>query len=208
MQYFSALPKVISTDSNRVSKVMTNLMARSSIIPSVLQNPLVYYTYDIQDGDTPEIVASKYYDDSYRYWIVLYVNQITDPQWGWPLNGNQFEKYIKDKYGYDATTGQWTTDPYTTAYEYQKIITKYDSVYDTTTVDTLVIDEDTYNTLPDSTTQTYTLPSGSVTITTTRHAVNLYEHEMNVNESKRNIKLLNAIYVDQLEREFESLMSQ
>ena len=91
---------------------------------------------------------------------------------------------------------------------YQKIITKYDSVYDNTTIDTVVIDEDTYNTLPDSTTQTYTLPSGSVTITTTRHAVNLYEHEMNVNESKRNIKLLNAIYVDQLEREFESLMGQ
>ena len=76
MQYFDTLPKIIQTDNVGVSRVFTNLMARASIIPDVLKNPLVYYQYDIQEGDTPEIIAHKYYGESYRYWIVLFANEI------------------------------------------------------------------------------------------------------------------------------------
>jgi nucleoid-associated protein YgaU len=98
MQYFNTLPKIIKTDANRNSVIMTDLMARCSIIPEILNNPMVYYDYDVQDGDTPEIVAYKYYGDSYRYWIVLFANQITDPQWDWPLSSNDFDAYITNKY--------------------------------------------------------------------------------------------------------------
>jgi hypothetical protein len=75
MQYFDSLPKAIKTKDG-VSILMTDLMARCSIIPEILKNPMLYYEYTIQDGDTPEIVAYKYYGDSYRYWIVLFANQI------------------------------------------------------------------------------------------------------------------------------------
>ena len=206
MQYFSALPKVIVTDNNRVSRIMTNLMARTSVLPAVLQNPLLFYTYDIQEGDTPEIIADKYYSDSYRYWVVLYVNQIMDPQWDWPLSGSQLQKYIEDKYGYNANTGHWTTDPYATTYQYQKIITKYDESTQTTTVDVIVIDEHTYDTL-NETSNSYTLPTGTVIISVSKKLVSLYENEIESNEQKRNIKILNSIYVDQLENEFSKLMS-
>ena len=47
MQYFDTLPKIVSTDSTGNSKVMTNLLARSSIIPEILKNPLVYYCFQI-----------------------------------------------------------------------------------------------------------------------------------------------------------------
>ena len=72
MQYFDSLPKIVHTDQNGNSTIRTNLMARVSIIPENLKNPLLYYQYDIQEGDTPEIVAHKYYNDMYRYWIVLF----------------------------------------------------------------------------------------------------------------------------------------
>ena len=75
MKYFETLPKIVQTE-NFSAQLMTNIMARASVIPSLLTNPLVYYEYDIQDGDTPEIVAQKYYGDSYAYWVVLYTNQI------------------------------------------------------------------------------------------------------------------------------------
>ncbi len=76
MQYFDTLPKIIQTDNVGISRVFTNLLARASIIPDVLKNPLVYYSYDIQEGDTPETIAYKYYGDSYRYWIVLFANEL------------------------------------------------------------------------------------------------------------------------------------
>ena len=197
MQYFSTLPKVIYSDKNKVSKVFTNLLARANVKPSLLTNPLIFYTYDIQDDDTPEIVAYKYYGDIYRYWIVLYSNEIMDPQWDWPLSRNQFESYILNKYD--------VIDPYTTPHHYEKIITQYDENTLTTTTNTIVIDEQTYNSLVE-TNNTYNLPTGPVNVSITKNAVSLYEYELNKNEAKRNIKILNKNYANQLETELKALM--
>ena len=206
MQYFSTLPKIIYTDPSGVSSLYTNLMARASIIPSLLQNPLVFYKYDIQEGDTPEIIAYKYYGDSYRYWIVLFANQILDPQWDWPLNYNQFNSYINDKYGYNESLQTWSVlNPYSTTYQWQKIITQYDAATQTTTVNIVVIDEDTYDNLVE-TTNTYTVATGQVTIKLTKKIVSYYDWELEKNESKRNINILNEFYANELEKQFRNLM--
>lgn len=196
MKYFSTLPKILYYD-NFTSKVMTNLMARASFVPTLMNNPLVFYSYDIQEGDTPEIIAHKYYGDTYRYWIILYTNQIMDPQWNWPLSGSNLDQYITEKYS--------EFDPYTTVHHYEKILTKYDGVTNTTTTETVIIDLDTYNNLVEST-NTYQLPSGLASITVQKKSVSYYEYEINLNESKRNIKILNKSYVNQLESEFKNLM--
>jgi hypothetical protein len=196
MQYFDSLPKIIKT-TNGVSVLMTDLMARCSIIPEILKNPLLYYDYDIQEGDTPEIVAYKYYGNSYRYWIVLFANQITDPQWDWPIDSNSFDSYITNKYQ--------SFNPYNTAYQYEKTITQYNATTQTTTVDNIIIDESTYDDLNPSVT-TYQLVTGDVTITITKSIVTYYDYEVRLNESKRTIKILNANYVDQLEEQFQELM--
>lgn len=198
MQYFDTLPRIIKTDANRNSVVMTDLMARCSIIPEILKNPMVYYDYDVQDGDTPEIVAYKYYGDSYRYWIVLFSNQVTDPQWDWPLSSNDFDAFIANKYQ--------DFNPYSTVHHYEKNVTQYDAPTQITTTKNIIIDQTTYNSLATST-NTYTLPTGSVTITISKSAVSYYDYELNLNESKRSIKILNSIYVDELEKQFTELMT-
>jgi hypothetical protein len=198
MQYFDTLPKVIYTQ-NGVSSVYTNLLARVSIIPEILKDPLIYYTYDIQEGDTPEIIAHKYYGDSYRYWIVLFANELLDPQWDWPLTSKMFEQYLADKYP--------STNIYSEIEYYEKVITQYDVNTQTTTVNRVRIDEDVYNGLPVTQTATYTLPTGPVTITTDRNAVSIYDYELNQNEAKRNIRILNSIYVNQFEEQFKQLLT-
>lgn len=206
MQYFDNLPKIVYRSAQGTSSIYTNLMARASIVPSVLKDPMIYYKYDLQEGDTPEIVAYKYYGDSYRYWIVLFANQIMDPQWEWPLSYNSFNAYINNKYGYSESLGTWSVfDPYSTTYELQKIITQYDATTQTTTVNTVVIDELAYNNLNDST-NTYTLPTGIVTVSVTKNILSYYDWELEKNESKRNINILNELYVDELEKQFKNLM--
>jgi hypothetical protein len=199
MQYFSILPKIIKTDATGNSILMTNLMARASVVPSLLNNPAVFYKYDIQEGDTPEIVAHKYYGDSYRFWIVLLSNQILDPQWQWPLNSNEFEDYLLAKYP--------STNIYNTAYSYQKIITQLDLSTNITTVNTVEITVDSYNSFIPST-QTFTLPTGSVVVSTSVSSTSIYQYEMNLNESNRNIQLINSRYVNELENQLKTLMSQ
>lgn len=199
MQYFDTLPKVIQTDNVGISRVFTNLMARASIIPDVLKNPLVYYSYDIQEGDTPETIAYKYYGDSYRYWIVLFANELLDPQWSWPMDSNVFDAYMAEKYPSGNTT--------TTVYSYEKKLTQTDNDTNTVTINTIDINEQEYNTLVPNT-QTYTIANSTVTVQTTKRIVTIYDYENELNESKRKINILNSIYVDQLESQFKSLMSQ
>jgi len=199
MQYFDTLPKIVQTDNVGIPRVFTNLMARASIIPDVLKNPLVYYSYDIQEGDTPETIAYKYYGDSYRYWIVLFANELLDPQWSWPMDSNVFDAYMEAKYPSGNTT--------TTVYSYEKKLTQTDNDTNTVTINTIDINQAQYNALVPNT-QTYTIANSSVTVQTTKRIVTIYDYENELNESKRKINILNSIYVDQLESQFKSLMSQ
>jgi len=198
MQYFDTLPKIIQYDDKGIGRVFTNLLARASVIPELLKNPAIYYSYDIQEGDTPEIIAHKYYGDSYRYWIVLLANEILDPQWEWPMSGQVFNNYLTAKYG--------DINVYSTTHHYEKTITQYDFGTNTTTSNTVEIDEDTYTSL-EETTKTFSLPTGDVSVTISKNAVSYYDYESKLNESKRTINILNSNYVNQLETELKKLMS-
>jgi len=209
MLYFDTLPKIVTVDNNNNPVIATNLLSRASIIQNLLVNPALFYTYDIQDGDTPEIVASKYYGDPYRYWLVLFSNQILDPQWQWPLSSLQFEAYMEDKYGALAAANNQTTVTYTQSItqEYRKIYTSYDSTTANTTTINYTIDQNTYTNLITGT-QTVSLPSGaSCTITIEKTPIDLYTYEVEQNEAKRTINLINSIYAGQFEQQLDSLMN-
>ena len=78
MLYFDTLPKIITPDQNGQPILLTNIMVRAKLLEELENNPMLFYQYSIQDGDTPEIIADKYYNDSYRYWIILYSNKVGD----------------------------------------------------------------------------------------------------------------------------------
>lgn len=195
MKYFSTLPNIVTSDNNNNAIVLKNLLARASVISDVFNKETLFYPYDIQEGDTPEIIAHKYYGDMYRYWIVLMANNILDPQWDWPMSGSVFSEYMTQKYG--MASGD--------IHHYEKIITQYDHSTLTTTTNTVTISEEEYN-LPVENPATYTFPSGSVSISTEKNSVSNFEYEMVVNESKRSIKLLNKQYANEFENQFKKIM--
>jgi len=205
MLYFQSIPKIISPDVNGDGIVLTNIMARTELIPSLFNNPMLFYKYDIQEGDTPEIVADKYYGDSYRYWIVLYANQILDPQWNWPLNNQQFDLYMSKKYSVAANTTNVLSYTQSTIKEHRQTIKSTDSLSLVETVDTFVIDEDTFNESYISSI-TYQLPDSLVSVITSKSTISVYDYELEQNEAKRTINLIDKIYVSELELQFKSLM--
>jgi len=97
--YFEKFP-VILYDSvgNGDFKFVTNLLRRVGLRTKVKNNVLLFDTYDIRSGQTPEEIADKLYDDPELHWVILMVNDITDRYHQWPLNENQFQAYINDKY--------------------------------------------------------------------------------------------------------------
>jgi hypothetical protein len=114
------------------------------------------------------------------------------------MNNDVFTKYLEDKYP--------SINTYSTIYQYEKTLTQFDSGTNTTTTNTVEIDEDTYISL-EETTKTFSLPTGDVSVTVSKTAVNYYDYEEKLNESKRNINILNSNYVNQLETELSKLMS-
>jgi hypothetical protein len=206
MKYFATLPYIITTDPHGNQIAARNLLVRTSIIPQLLSSPSLYYQYDIQEGDTPEIIASKYYGDPYRYWLVLFANQIFDAQWQWPLSYQRFNDYITDKYG-SITAAQ------ATPYQYQKTISTTDSITQNTTTDIYVIDSNTYTNLIESTQVINLQPTkwnqnASITIVTTKQNLSTYDWELQQNENRRSIKIINSGFVSQFEAQFESLVNR
>jgi hypothetical protein len=99
MKYLKLLPKIyydVADNSN--FNYVTNLSSSASIENNFIENTAVYYTYDIRDGDTPDNLAAKFYNSSERYWIILMMNNIVDPQYDWPLQYDQFNEYVDYKY--------------------------------------------------------------------------------------------------------------
>jgi hypothetical protein len=204
MAYFEKFPLYfygLSADKSQQPKVVTNILARTKMIDSIKNSSYVYYTYDVQDGDTPEILASKYYDNPNRHWIILFANDIVDPVYDWPLSTRDFANFIDAKYGSYATAS-------TQIHHYEKIITKTDSLTRTVTVNRYEVDSTTYATIPASTFETFDLKDGnSVTIETTKRIVYAYDYENDLNESKRSIKIIDKAYISQIENELMALLA-
>ena len=79
-------------------KDVTNLLRRVALRAKVRTNVLLYDTYDVKNGETPESLSHRLYGDSEYHWIIMLVNDITDRYHDWPMSEAQFSQYIKDKY--------------------------------------------------------------------------------------------------------------
>ena len=103
--YFANFP-LIPYDSvgNGEFKLVTNLLKRVALRSKVKSNTLLFDTYDVKEGETPESIADKLYDDPELHWVILLINDITDRYHQWPMSSSQFLAFINDKYSdVDAT---------------------------------------------------------------------------------------------------------
>ena len=102
--FFDKFPKTSynigkSTDTPNNLDSATNILVRVRVLVEKLDQVFHYYEYVIKEGETPEILAEKYYGDSEAHWLVLMTNNITDAQYDWPLGYDAFNKYMINKYG-------------------------------------------------------------------------------------------------------------
>jgi hypothetical protein len=216
-KYFNNFPKV-DYDLESINKLdyVTNIVSRFGIDEKLKENSSIYYKYSIEDGETPEILAAKYYDSPEKHWIILAMNNIVDPQFDWPLTYSQLNEYIDVKYSANnyadtANTNvsglSWSQNLNNEQAAYYKVVTK--TVGSTITIDKLNVDANTYanNTLMGLTPgDTYTFSDDTaVTIKITKETQSYYEYEKELNENKRNIKMLRPEYVNALDNELLSV---
>lgn len=125
--FFKKFPKKLyNFDFAANSTVMvTDVLARVRFRSNIINNVSVYYKYQLEEGDTPEIVSHKVYGDSEYHWVIMLINEIKDPQFDFPLNINALEELIIKKYGYTGNThGEKIAQAYSNVHHYIRETTK------------------------------------------------------------------------------------
>ena len=179
--YFDKNFPVIPYDSvgQGTFKDVTNLLRRVALNTKVKTNTLLYDTYDVKEGETPESIAHKLYGNAELHWVVLIVNDITDRYHQWPMTFAQFLQYVNDKY-----------DDVNAVHHYE--VTQ--SSGDTTTKIEVYSNS--------------ALFSGDTDFYGTATAVTNLEYEESLQDQRRKIKLLDPQYLPQFISEFESLLGE
>lgn len=226
MQFFSAFPKILySFDFKKDSpKAVTNIFSRFKLKEEVLNNAYIYYKYQLQDGDTPEIIAYQQYGDPTLHWIICVINGLQDPQFEFPLPADAFERYVIKKYGY-TTIDQAYASIHHYELEIEDTLVEVDGP---TTVNTqthiVTLDQYDYksNTLihyvtgvPISNTVNFRANSAdansnivaTLTKKSTYKPVYVFDYENELNEAKREIKLLKQEYAQAMSIELNTILN-
>jgi hypothetical protein len=214
-KFFNYFPKTFYTSDNTSSGIdtVTNIIARFGFEKKLKENSSAFYKYTIKDSDTPEIIAAKFYDHVERHWIVLLFNDIIDPQYDWPLDSRTLIQYVNTKYSANqyadtantSVTGISWAQNTSHVKSYFKNITRTSSD-GTDIVEKITVDANTYANIA-ATSTSYTLNnSSSITETISKTTQTYYDYEVELNESKREIRLLKSDFVPEVEKEFKRVI--
>jgi hypothetical protein len=230
MKYFSKFPNMIVTSNSRPVAI-TDFLRRVSISDKFRENSVVLEDYFIQDGETPEQVSYKLYGTPAYHWVILMVNDITNPREEWPILDSKVTDLVYLKYDFIVEV------PDGSEYTVDDIIT---SDNDGTFIVTKVVDDEVYlrsqvgkiiltssSLLNNTTTETENLTIISITdpeegvhhyfdseigyIVDEDYSVNTvpvtnYTYEVEENDAKRTVKVLDPALIPTIEQEFDSLI--
>jgi hypothetical protein len=218
--YFNNFPLTFySSGANNVTSVdtVTNVIARFGFEESLKENSSAFYPYFIKDSDTPEIIATKIYNNPERHWIVLMFNDIMDPQYDWPLPYESFIKYVDQKYSSssyanNSTSGaglSWAKNS-ANVQAYYKVVTRTaakKNPENKTITEKIQVDANTYANVVAST-ASYTLSNGDViNETVTKETRTYYQYEEELNDDKRKIKILKPEFISAVMKEFKEVIN-
>lgn len=210
-KYFSKFPLTYYSLEDKIKNfdIITNITARFAVERTVKNNTLVYDKYEVKEGETPEIIASKLYNSPERHWIVLLANDIIDVEDQWPLTEYTLNNYIDKKYMVNNVRGSGIRYAMDNIHSYYKVETiKLYSDLNQKTVSEIQVDEDTYNTILESYGDVITISGGRVVRDIERKTKSYFDYELEVNEAKRNIKLFRTDFVEILEQELKKIFGE
>jgi hypothetical protein len=188
MTYFSKFPLLgYTVDSGVTTNIVSDILRRISVNTQTKENFSLYEEYTVQDGETPETVSFKFYNDAQYHWVILMLNDIIDPRFDWPLTETQLYDYAVTKYG---TANISLTKYYTISSEDDTVVDPTQKTYKKAVNEFGVTYDDGFD---------YTYPS--------TYAVTNIAHESKLNEGKRNIRVLRPKFLSAFVSEFEALIN-
>lgn len=100
-RYFDKFPIITYSNTEVV-----DITKRVAMLDKTIQNPYVFYPYEIDSNERADQLSARYYDDQFKSWILYLSNKIVDPYYEWYMSEDEFVNFIIKKYGsyYSAET--------------------------------------------------------------------------------------------------------
>jgi hypothetical protein len=193
--YFKKFPTTIWNKTKVV-----DITRRAVLLEKFADSPYAFLPYTMKEEDSIESVALYYYGDPKLSWLILVANNIIDPYTDMWKNQSTFEKYVAQQYRYDAevSEGRYDTNTYVPMTEREIV----EWTMNETITDNVVHYYSTFNKEIHISKLTYSeFPNNEFL------PLRIYDYENEVNESRRNIKLIAQNYVKQVTQELENILN-
>jgi hypothetical protein len=180
--YFKYFPKL-----NYQGEVLRDITTRPKFLDDLAQDPYAFMPYTIKDGETAQEVSYLYYGNPTYVWIIYVANDMVDPYFDWPISDQEVTKTIAKKYKEQAEASDGVDLTPNEVIEWSLRTEKNGSLF----TDNILYYYDNEGTKITVDTYLY----GGVN-TNDWSPMRVYEYEIEMNESKRDIKLLNKEYLN------------
>jgi hypothetical protein len=103
MYFVNISNATIDVDGSGNVDILKNLTARAKVSDDLINNTGYYQTVAIEDGERPDIMAKRLYNDETYHWTFLLLNPQIKNIWDdWPMKQSQLVEYCTQKYQYLA----------------------------------------------------------------------------------------------------------
>jgi len=207
--YFVNFPKTSYTFANAsftATKVISNISLKTALVNALPQDdPYLYYNYLVKENERAEDIANFYYNDPGLVWLVYFANNIIDPYTQWILSYEDFTAYFRKKYA--ASALPIGTDPIIWGQNTSRTDNIMHWIQTESQLDDNGFTKDvTIATItPTSYTRAQTFDATFDTSEWT--AVRYYDYEMEENENRRSILLVNDRYATIAEENLQRLLN-
>lgn len=181
--YFRLFPTLQYTlDNKQTYQTVGDILRRVLIKNDYKINRSTYQLYDIAEGETPEIVAHKFYGNTTYHWIILHANEILDPRFDWCMSEYDLQQYCIEKYGEENIFS---------IHHYEWVVNE-----GTDSEKRLFLTPEQKDFLGPAETANYT------------ETISNYEYESRINEEKRTIRIPVKELVEEIKKEFSTIIKQ
>tara|TARA_A100001201_G_scaffold26868_1_gene29636 strand:- start:72 stop:731 length:660 start_codon:yes stop_codon:yes gene_type:complete len=195
MSYFRELPNISAVSqlpgkTRSDERILIKNFFKRALLRTDIDKAITAYDFRvIKEGERPDIIANKVYDDPELDWVVLITNNITNIRNQWPLSNNDLHNYMIEKYGSETALQE--------VHHYETIELR-DEFNRTVLESGLEVDADF--------TFTYTPLNGTQQTISAAGPVSNYTYETLANDAKRVIRILKPEFLGALLSDMRSIM--
>ena len=187
-EYVSRLPDAKISDYITVK----NIFKKNELRPDIFNDATVFTEYQIKGDDRPDNVSFEIYRDPTLDWLILLSNNILNIQTEWPLLQNDFDRFLLDKYG---------------TYEKLNEVHHYETKEIKDSAGVVMVPQGLHVAVDYSITYWDNTIRGYVVETDAPEPVTNYQYESDIENRKRNIKILKPRYLGIVRDDMKQLMS-